>query len=304
MPELLQARFEDLGQQEEQERYGRGERAMSATMAAAAARSRERYSSLRSADDTSRARSAWQQMQPRGGGLRTTGPPSSAADALDYQGNSADFHNPHQHNLYLQGMHPGGGWGASRDDIRGPASLASRAAAAEMVRSMRMERAAAVAAAAGEDSYDPLGHHQLFGSFGMLLPPGMEDMAELGVYPGEDPSGGRDVERSVYSMYGAGAGVAIPHAGAARGAGGRRGSHYVHVREAMVGMLRSGLPPQLLFSDRDFTADDYEMLLKLDDKVESRRGATQTVIDALPVQVCAWDCRLTGMNGCLCTYWS
>lgn len=36
---------------------------------------------------------------------------------------------------------------------------------------------------------------------------------------------------------------------------------------------------------RDFTPDDYELLCKLDDTVENKRGATQSEIDALPLQV-------------------
>lgn len=45
------------------------------------------------------------------------------------------------------------------------------------------------------------------------------------------------------------------------------------VREAFAGMSAGRLPPQLLFSDRDFTEADYEMLLALDEGVENRRGA-------------------------------
>ncbi|GBF92688.1 hypothetical protein Rsub_05057 [Raphidocelis subcapitata] len=56
------------------------------------------------------------------------------------------------------------------------------------------------------------------------------------------------------------------------------------LREAVVGMQRTGLPPQLLFSDRDFTADDYEMLCRLDETVENRRGASGAQLAALPTQ--------------------
>ncbi|KAL6761351.1 hypothetical protein V8C86DRAFT_2536218 [Haematococcus lacustris] len=59
------------------------------------------------------------------------------------------------------------------------------------------------------------------------------------------------------------------------------------VRELLIGAARTGLPAQLLLSDRDFTGDDYEMLLKLDETVENRKGATQQEIDALPLQVVA-----------------
>ena len=49
------------------------------------------------------------------------------------------------------------------------------------------------------------------------------------------------------------------------------------IHEALAGAARAGLPPHILFSDRDFTADDYEMLCKLDDSVESRKAAPQQV---------------------------
>jgi len=51
------------------------------------------------------------------------------------------------------------------------------------------------------------------------------------------------------------------------------GGHLAAVREAFAGMSAGRLPPQLLFSDRDFTEADYEMLLALDEGVENRRGA-------------------------------
>jgi hypothetical protein len=58
----------------------------------------------------------------------------------------------------------------------------------------------------------------------------------------------------------------------------------VALREAVVGMQRTGLPPQLLFSDRDFTADDYEMLCRLDETVENKKGASAAQLAALPAQ--------------------
>jgi hypothetical protein len=36
---------------------------------------------------------------------------------------------------------------------------------------------------------------------------------------------------------------------------------------------QSRLPPSMLFSDRDFTADDYEALLALDEGIDNRKGA-------------------------------
>lgn len=77
-----------------------------------------------------------------------------------------------------------------------------------------------------------------------------------------------------------------------RGRGGRHAhahpSRHLHgqlsaMREALLGMACSGLPAQILFSDRDFDADDYEMLLRLDERVE-KRGASRVAIDALPTQ--------------------
>lgn len=56
------------------------------------------------------------------------------------------------------------------------------------------------------------------------------------------------------------------------------------LRDAVAGMARSGLPPALLFSDRDFTADDYEALLRLDEAVENKRGASAGQLSALPTQ--------------------
>uniref|UniRef100_A0A7S3VPG8 RING-type domain-containing protein n=1 Tax=Dunaliella tertiolecta TaxID=3047 RepID=A0A7S3VPG8_DUNTE len=58
----------------------------------------------------------------------------------------------------------------------------------------------------------------------------------------------------------------------------------------MQGLLAAGgrgsnLPPNLLFSDRDFTADDYEALCRLDESVENRTGATRAEINALPTEV-------------------
>jgi hypothetical protein len=86
--------------------------------------------------------------------------------------------------------------------------------------------------------------------------------------------------------------------GGGGGGGGRGGRHghgfggpqsglpssLVALREAVAGMQRTGLPPQLLFSDRDFTADDYDMLCRLDETVENRRGATAAQLAALPTQ--------------------
>jgi len=53
------------------------------------------------------------------------------------------------------------------------------------------------------------------------------------------------------------------------------------LHQALAGAQSGALPPALLFSDRDFTDADYEMLLALDDRVENRRGATQQDIDEI-----------------------
>eukprot|EP00210_Caulerpa_lentillifera_P000885 g856.t1 len=53
------------------------------------------------------------------------------------------------------------------------------------------------------------------------------------------------------------------------------------MREAMVGFATSRLPPHLLFSDRDFDGDDYEFLSRLDDSVESKKGADDQIINKI-----------------------
>jgi hypothetical protein len=53
------------------------------------------------------------------------------------------------------------------------------------------------------------------------------------------------------------------------------------LHQALAGARSGALPPALLFSDRDFTDADYEMLLALDERVENRRGATQQDIDEI-----------------------
>lgn len=70
------------------------------------------------------------------------------------------------------------------------------------------------------------------------------------------------------------------HGGGAAAAG-----RYVAMREMLMGAARAGLPPSLLLSDRDFTADDYELLCRLDDTVENRKGAAAADVAALPVEV-------------------
>lgn len=46
------------------------------------------------------------------------------------------------------------------------------------------------------------------------------------------------------------------------------------MREMLSGVLSSGISPQLLLSDRDFTAEDYEALCRLDEKVENRKASS------------------------------
>lgn len=54
------------------------------------------------------------------------------------------------------------------------------------------------------------------------------------------------------------------------------------LHQAVSGARNNALPPELLFSDRDFTEDDYEALLALDESVENRQGAAQDIINQLP----------------------
>eukprot|EP00210_Caulerpa_lentillifera_P002038 g1953.t1 len=58
-------------------------------------------------------------------------------------------------------------------------------------------------------------------------------------------------------------------------------SRISRVREAMVGIMNSRLPPHLLFSDRDFDGNDYEILSRLDDSVESKKGADDKIINKI-----------------------
>ncbi|GJQ15447.1 hypothetical protein GpartN1_g7238.t1 [Galdieria partita] len=54
----------------------------------------------------------------------------------------------------------------------------------------------------------------------------------------------------------------------------------------------------LSFHEGDFTADDYQMLLQLDERVENKRGASKSVIDSIPCeQVC--DSEI-GESCCIC----
>ena len=56
--------------------------------------------------------------------------------------------------------------------------------------------------------------------------------------------------------------------------GGGMDSAFGAMRAAMAGLAaHTRLPPQLLYSDRDFDENDYEALLALDDTVENRKGA-------------------------------
>lgn len=59
-------------------------------------------------------------------------------------------------------------------------------------------------------------------------------------------------------------------------------NHVAAVQEAVIGIARSGLPPHLLFTDRDFTSDDYEWLCQLDEGIENRKGADDDTINKLP----------------------
>ena len=56
------------------------------------------------------------------------------------------------------------------------------------------------------------------------------------------------------------------------------------LHQAVSGARSGMLPPELLFSDRDFTDADYEALLRLDEHVENRQGATQEMINQIPLE--------------------
>jgi RING-like zinc finger len=47
---------------------------------------------------------------------------------------------------------------------------------------------------------------------------------------------------------------------------------------------QSRLPPSMLFSDRDFTADDYEALLALDEGIDNRKGVPFSHVSARKAQ--------------------
>ena len=54
---------------------------------------------------------------------------------------------------------------------------------------------------------------------------------------------------------------------------GAAGARLAAIRDAFAGMISGRLPPHMLFSDRDFDANDYEALLALDDGVQSKGAA-------------------------------
>jgi hypothetical protein len=56
---------------------------------------------------------------------------------------------------------------------------------------------------------------------------------------------------------------------------GAAGARLAAIRDAFAGMNSGRLPPHMLFSDRDFDANDYEALLALDDAVQSKGAALQ-----------------------------
>jgi hypothetical protein len=149
-----------------------------------------------------------------------------------------------------------------------------RAAAADRVREHSATTAAAAAADDGparereRDSRRRPPHHSTaaawFMSQGMFLLPFPAEPEDLFGFaePGGRGGGG-----------GGFGGGFLPADGWRMGfPGGPRGAHMP-------------LPPHLLFSDRDFTADDYELLCRLDDTVENRKGASQQDIDDLPTLV-------------------
>ena len=118
----------------------------------------------------------------------------------------------------------------------------------------------------------------------------MEAFFAAGMAPGERGTHGREAgPRSRTGHPGIGAllrgalGSPMFHAGMMGGLGGIPFGQ--GIREAMAGASQAGIPPGLLLSDRDFTADDYEALLKLDERVENRKGASSRDIEALPTHI-------------------
>ncbi|GAX86687.1 hypothetical protein CEUSTIGMA_g14094.t1 [Chlamydomonas eustigma] len=65
--------------------------------------------------------------------------------------------------------------------------------------------------------------------------------------------------------------------------------HHRSMGEVLRGAMSTGLPPSLLLSDRDFTADDYEALCRLDDQVENRKGASRHEINLLPTVIAGFQ---------------
>ncbi|EFJ50448.1 hypothetical protein VOLCADRAFT_73771 [Volvox carteri f. nagariensis] len=57
------------------------------------------------------------------------------------------------------------------------------------------------------------------------------------------------------------------------------------MREQILAAQRAGIPAHLLLSDRDFTPEDYELLCRLDEQVENRKGAKDEQLAALPTEV-------------------
>lgn len=88
---------------------------------------------------------------------------------------------------------------------------------------------------------------------------------------------------------GASLGAFGPFGGLFGGHGGFGGGHphpfaasgHLAALQQVVGGSQSGLPPHMLLSDRDFTDADYELLLRLDEKVQSKRGAAPEKVAAL-----------------------
>lgn len=55
------------------------------------------------------------------------------------------------------------------------------------------------------------------------------------------------------------------------------------LHQAVAGARMRVLPPHLLFSDRDFNEDDYEILLALDENIPNHKGASQHEINKIEI---------------------
>lgn len=91
-----------------------------------------------------------------------------------------------------------------------------------------------------------------------------------------------------------------------RAAGGRvgMGRPAAHYGGQMAQLAAAGIHPSLIYGDRDFGPEDYEMLQRLDENVENRNGASFEEIEQLPTVVATGGGRGEGEGAeakcCIC----